>query len=130
MSVVRQIATSYYGDDLPDIWQVDHDSNGNARYVVSYLAIPAVEDNSKDAFQRQRAEFERAKKMLNGKTYRAKWFGGGIVFQAYAGDPIAHVQAAISRAKDEMLNGEHSEDFLYHYGRVMAIRSHPAGKGI
>lgn len=98
-----------------NIWQIDHDANGNARYMVHYLAIPEhAADNSGDVFgyrAHQLAHIEHAKNMLHGKKYRAKWFGGGIVFQAYAGDPIKHVQAAIRRA-------ETGEDFVTAYNSL------------
>ena len=82
------------------IWQVDHDINGNARYVVHYLAIPYTDDESQPFYINQSNHIEHARKALYGKRYRAKWFGGGIVFQAYAGNPVQHVLDAIERAKN------------------------------
>jgi hypothetical protein len=49
--------------------QVDHDYNGNPRYVVHYLSL-GVELN----------DYGRVPGL---KKYRAKWFGGGYVFQSY-----------------------------------------------
>lgn len=89
----RQIDTT--GHDF-SIWQIDNDVNGNARYVVHYLTIPFEDDDSQPFYVNQTNHIEHARRALNGKRYRAKWFGGGIVFQAYAGDPIGHVQAAIA----------------------------------
>ena len=86
-----------------NIWQVEHDINGNARYVVHYLTIPFSDPEDGDLFAyraHQVAHIEHARKALYGKRYRAKWFGGGIVFQAYAGDPVRHVLDAIERAKN------------------------------
>lgn len=95
----KQIDTT--GHDF-SIWQIDHDVNGNSRYVVHYLTIPEHAPYTKnDVFayrQHQINHTEHAKKALYGRKYRAKWFGGGIVFQAYAGDPIQHVLDAIERA--------------------------------
>lgn len=92
----KQIDTN--GHDF-DIWQIDADTNGNSRYVVHYLVIPFTEDDSQPFWVNQSSHIEHAKDMLHGQKYRAKWFGGGIVFQAYAGDPVRTVRAAIHRAE-------------------------------
>ena len=89
------------GNDF-NVYQVDYDVNGNSRYVVHYLTIDYDKDETQSFFINQARQIEHALQMLHGKKYRAKSFGGGIVFQAYAGDPIGHVQAAIKRA--EILN--------------------------
>lgn len=91
----KQIDTT--GHDF-SIWQIDHDVNGNARYVVHYLTIPYEDDDSQPFYINQLRHIEHAKKALYGKKYRANWFGGGIVFHAYAGNPIQHVLDAIDRA--------------------------------
>lgn len=80
------------------VWRIDNDVNGNARYVVHYLDIPYEYDDSQPFYINQSRHIEAARKALCGKEYRAKWFGGGIVFQAYAGDPVRHVLDAIERA--------------------------------
>lgn len=93
----KQLDTN--GHDF-NIWQVDHDINGNARYVVHYLAIPFTEDADQPYHINQSNRIGAARQALCGKRYRAKWFGGGgIVFQAYAGDPVKHVLAAIKSAE-------------------------------
>lgn len=99
----KQIDTN--GHDFT-IWQVDGSVNSSApfRYVVHYLTIPAptteVEAEGISGFVvAQSDHIEHAKAMLHGTKYRAKWFGGGIVFQAYAGDPVGHVLAAIKSAE-------------------------------
>lgn len=91
--MIKQIDTT--GFDF-DIWQIDHDINGNARYVVHYLTIPYEDDDNQPFHINQANHIEHAKKALHGKKYRAKWFGGGIVFHAYADNPIDHVIAAIN----------------------------------
>ena len=96
----KQIDTT--GRDF-NIWQIDHDINGNSRYVVHYLTIPFTDSPEGDLFAyraHQIDHIEHARKALYGKRYRAKWFGGGIVFQAYAGNPVQHVLDAIERAKN------------------------------
>lgn len=99
----KQIDTN--GHDFT-IWQIDGSANSSVpfRYVVHYLAIPEPYEISQDAdfdtfCKHQTAHINHAKAMLHGTKYRAKWFGGGIVFQAYAGDPVGHVLAAIKSAE-------------------------------
>lgn len=94
---IRQIDTT--GHDFT-IHRIDNDVNGNARYVVHYLTIPYEDDDSQPFYINQANHIEHARKALYGKKYRAKWYGGGIVFQAYAGNPVQHVLDAIERGKD------------------------------
>lgn len=94
-----------------EIWQVEHDINGNARYVVHYLAIPYEDDETQPFYVNQARHIEEARQALRGKRYRAKWFGGGIVFHAYAGNPVQHVLDAIERA-------ETGETFSDAYNRI------------
>lgn len=49
--------------------KIDHDVNGNPRYVVHFLSL-----NIKPA------DYGKIKGLT---VYRAKWYGGGYVFQAY-----------------------------------------------
>ena len=53
-------------------WRIKNDSNGNPRYVIHFSAIDA---NYEEALA-------RAKK-IGGKAFKAKWFGGGLVFKSY-----------------------------------------------
>lgn len=55
-----------------EVFRVDNDVNGNPRYVVHFLYLS---DSYSDAL------FKAHK--VGGKKYRAKWFGGGIVFSSY-----------------------------------------------
>ena len=56
-----------------EAYKVENDINGNPRYVVHFLNIAKT--------------FADAKKIANdrvgGREYRAKWYGGGIVFTSY-----------------------------------------------
>ena len=60
-----------------DYWRVDPDMYGNPRYVVHFLDVLP---ESQSGFDAARAN------VPGGKSYRAKWFGGGIVFRSYLGD--------------------------------------------
>lgn len=119
---IRKIDTP---DDMPEIWFVGFDVNGNSRYVVSYLAIPTPYDDRQtkgiDEFRALQSEqIEHARQSLPaGKRYRAKWFGGGIVFQAYAGDPVTTVRAAMAGV-----------NVAEYFARQQAMLNHPAGKGL
>jgi len=53
-----------------DVWKIDHDVNGNPRYVVHYLSLGLTDYKS-----------IAAKTPMN--IYQGKWFGGGYVFQSY-----------------------------------------------
>jgi len=55
-----------------EVIRVDNDYNGNPRYVVHFLAI---DEDYNEALRKART--------VGGKVYRAKWYGGGIVFQSY-----------------------------------------------
>ena len=55
-----------------EVFRVDNDVNGNPRYVVHFLSLS---DNYNEALSQARK--------IGGKKYRAKWFGGGIVFSSY-----------------------------------------------
>ena len=46
--------------------------NGNPRYIIHFLSIA-------DTYQ----EAINIAKQIGGKRYRAKWFGGGVVFSSY-----------------------------------------------
>lgn len=66
-----------------EVWRISPDVNGNPRYVVHYLAVPYEGDDSQPFHVNQTNHIEHARRALYGRRYRAKWFGGGIVFQTY-----------------------------------------------
>ena len=55
-----------------EVFRVGNDVNGNPRYIIHFISLS---DNYNDALL-------KASK-IGGKKYRAKWFGGGIVFSSY-----------------------------------------------
>lgn len=72
------------GNETVEYWRIDNDTNGNPRYVVHYLAIPFRDWNDGELFwDYQSAHIRHAANALGGTKYRAKWFGGGIVFQSF-----------------------------------------------
>lgn len=54
------------------VHSVDNDVNGNPRYVVSWLHFGQTYDKA----------LKNARK-IGGRVYRAKCYGGGIVFSSY-----------------------------------------------
>lgn len=50
------------------VFKIDYDVNGNARYVVHFQSIGV--------------ELKDYGRISGLKKYRAKWFGGGYVFQS------------------------------------------------
>jgi hypothetical protein len=81
--------------------KVNHDVNGNPRWVVHFLDL--LTDAEREDCQREAQAqqgfavpimFEKAlakARKVGGCKYRAKWFGGGIVFQGY------HIEGDISQ---------------------------------
>jgi len=82
------------------LYRVENDINGNPRYVLHFLdilskdeqaalyeetiALKKASPNEWIPFVRVAYEAAIAKaRKVGGKVYRAKWFGGGIVFQSY-----------------------------------------------
>ena len=53
-------------------FRIDNDSNGNPRYVVHFMDL-GIELN----------DYDNINKLYGFKKYKAKWFGGGVVFQSY-----------------------------------------------
>jgi hypothetical protein len=56
-----------------EVFQINNDLNGNPRYVVHFLSLGI-----------KLADYGKIKGLVK---YRAKWFGGGYVFQSH------HVQS-------------------------------------
>jgi len=68
--------------------RINNDVNGNGRLVCHFLAF--ITEKDREISQKLGTscvdfQFEKAlkrAKTIGGKEYRAKWYGGGIVFQA------------------------------------------------
>lgn len=52
-----------------EVCKIDHDVNGNSRYVVHFLSLGV-----------KPGDYQKAIPGLS--RYRAKWYGGGYVFQS------------------------------------------------
>ena len=87
--------------DYP-VYQIDCDINGNCRYVIHFAAIPFRNQRENEpVFEYILAHEDYARKALYGKKYRAKWFGGGIVFTAPEG-ARKRVKYAIKRVQVDL----------------------------
>lgn len=62
-----------YNLTVENLTRVNNDINGNPRYVFHFLALA---DHYGEAVT-------VAKKLIGGKKYHTKQYGGGIVFQSY-----------------------------------------------
>ena len=58
---------------VENLTRVNNDVNGNPRYVFHFLALADHYGES----------VAIAKKLISGKKYHTKSYGGGIVFQSY-----------------------------------------------
>jgi len=76
MIKAREINVTVNGEKSR-VWQIDNDINGNERYVVHFCTM----DVSLNDYMSRMGKDRKATK-AGLKVYRAKWFGGGYVFQA------------------------------------------------
>ena len=63
-----------------NLTRVNNDVNGNPRYVFQFLALADDNDSVNTRYNNAVAV---AKKLIGGKKYHTKSYGGGIVFQSY-----------------------------------------------
>lgn len=63
--------------------RINNDSNGNPRYVVHFLNFLNDEERSFLPFTKKYEYAIKKAKLLGGKKYDNKQYGGGVVFQSY-----------------------------------------------
>ena len=76
------------------IWyRLENDMNGNPRVMTHFLNLVSPDQlreadrmSANDASASINILEQWAKDTVRGKKYRAKWFGGGIVWQSYLND--------------------------------------------
>ena len=54
------------------VFRIPNDVNGNPRYVVHFLDLNI-----------KLSDYDSINQLYGFNKYRAKWFGGGVVFQSY-----------------------------------------------
>lgn len=59
------------GQDIT-AFRIPNDANGNPRYVVHFMDLNI-----------KLADYDSINKLYGFCKYRAKWFGGGVVFQSF-----------------------------------------------
>ena len=94
MNYVDEKTFSVNGKEIT-AYKVNHDSNGNPRWVVHFLDLLTDQEQEEARKEAENAHgftlstqvmFRDAlnkSRKAGGCKYRAKWFGGGIVFQSY-----------------------------------------------
>ena len=55
-----------------EVFRIPNDVNGNPRYVVHFLDLNI-----------KLSDYDNINRLYGFCKYRAKWFGGGVVFQSY-----------------------------------------------
>ena len=68
--------------NLIEFTRVNNDSFGNPRYVVHFLNF--INDNDEGSILEKKSLAVQRAKLINGKDYRGKDYGGGIVFTIYS----------------------------------------------
>ena len=83
----KYISKKLYNIDGNDItvFKIDNDTNGNPRYVVHFLSL-----NIND--------YKNINSLYGFNKYRAKWFGGGVVFKSF--DIEETLQYALNKVKE------------------------------
>jgi hypothetical protein len=71
------------GIDAIDFTRVNNDINGNPRYVIHFLDILNPEERMTLPFAKKYEYALKKGKLLGGKKYDNKQYGGGIVYQSY-----------------------------------------------
>lgn len=86
-----------------------HDVNGNPRYVCHYsVLLTQKEKDDPNVFQYVFKGHSRGYwialarfRKIGGKQYRAKWYGGGIVFTGYENETRRAVNELMEQAEKE-----------------------------
>ena len=68
--------------------RVNNDNNGNPRYVVHFLDFLNNEENSFLPFSKKYEYALKKAKIIGGRKFDNKQFGGGVVFQSYNTDNL------------------------------------------
>ena len=68
-------------------FRIPNDVNGNPRYVVHFMDLDI-----------KLSDYDNINKLYGFNKYRAKWFGGGVVFQSYNIEDTLHY--ALNKVKE------------------------------
>ena len=68
-----------------DLTRINNDSNGNPRYVIHFLALLTEQERAENRLDaRYDYAVKKARKLIGGKKFHNKQYGGGIVFSSYS----------------------------------------------
>ena len=83
----KYISKKLYNIDGHDItvFKINNDTSGNPRYVVHFLSLN-IDD------------YKNINSLYGFNKYRAKWFGGGVVFKSY--DIEETLEYALNKVKE------------------------------
>ena len=85
-----------------DVLRVNNDVNGNPRYVVHFLHFLTAKEKEDAGFSGYSLAVKRANAWIGGKRYRAKSYGGSIVFSSYnVESECRHVNAELEKLNRE-----------------------------
>lgn len=71
---IQKIGVDLPNGEIVTVYRIANSVNGAPRYVTHFLSVP------EPSHIEQIDRIEHARHVLKGNRYRAKWFGGGIVF--------------------------------------------------
>jgi len=80
---VKKISGMTYGQKSSYFTRVNNDVNGNPRYVIHFLNFINDEEKKFLTWRNQYNYALKKAKILGGKKFHNKQYGGGIVFQSY-----------------------------------------------
>ena len=67
-----------------DLTRINNDVNGNPRYVIHFLALLTEKERAENRLDgRYEAAVKKARKLIGGKKFHNKQYGGSIVFSSY-----------------------------------------------
>ena len=83
------ISKKTYNIDGNDItaFKINNDTSGNPRYIVHFLALGI-----------ELKDYKNINSLYGFNKYRAKWFGGGVVFKSY--DIEETLEYALNKVKE------------------------------
>lgn len=81
--------------DSQSLTRINNDVYGNPRYVIHFLALLTDEEKqSSDIGSKYEIAVKRANKLIGGRKFHNKQYGGGIVFSSYnVEDELALINA-------------------------------------
>ena len=80
---IRKISGMTYAEKIKNFTRVNNDVNGNPRYVIHFTHLINDEERNFIPWNGQYEYALKKAKLIGGKKFHNKQYGGGIVFQSY-----------------------------------------------